>query len=214
MDINNHTNIINYFIEKYNYESYLEIGIFNGKNYEQINCKLKECCDITNKYYSNITYVMPSDEMFAKMPVDKKYDIIFIDGMHDEEFVDRDIVNSLKHLNKGGVILLHDVIPYLSNMQVEYECYDGKIQWTGNVWKSIVKLVNKNIEYYTLFNRDYGLGIIKYMDNPYKLNLDNEKTHIRYDYIFDDKQQNINHIKLQGKYALHLIDEQNFYKLF
>ena len=58
-----------------------------------------------------ITYLMPSDEMFANMSINQNYDIIFIDGMHSEDYLDRDIINSLKHLNPNGLILCHDVLP-------------------------------------------------------------------------------------------------------
>jgi predicted O-methyltransferase YrrM len=50
-----------------------------------------------------------SDAFFERSMV--KFDVIFIDGLHEEHQVDRDIVNSLQHLNPGGIIVLHDCLP-------------------------------------------------------------------------------------------------------
>ncbi len=56
-----------------------------------------------------INYEMTSNEFFALEKIqNKKYDVIFIDGLHETTQVDIDIQNSLKHLNEGGFILLHD----------------------------------------------------------------------------------------------------------
>ena len=79
-----HTKIINYLIEKNNYTSYLEVGVFNGENYNQIKCEHKECCDtceVIKKPSCKVDYIMTSDEMFKQLPVDKKFDIIFIDAI-------------------------------------------------------------------------------------------------------------------------------------
>ena len=203
----NHTETLNYIIQKKNYNSYLEIGTEYGINFDNININFKECCDIDNSHYDKITYSMSSDEMFAKMDINQKYDIIFIDGMHDEEFVDRDIINSLKHLNPGGMVCVHDVIPYASELQVKYECFHGGA-WTGDVWKSITKLQNNNLEFYTICNdEDFGLTVIKYKENPYSLIVPQYKSNIRYEYVFNDTFSFDTCISKQGKYVLHCISE-------
>ena len=149
----NHAETIQYLIDKHNYQTYLEIGVAEGPCYPDIKCPIKECCDIKSfnpilNEEMDITYLMPSDEMFAIMPVDKKYDLIFIDGLHDEEYVDRDIINSLKHLNPGGLICVHDVIPLDARAQTTYENYIFGDIWNGDVWKSITKLQDQNMQKY------------------------------------------------------------------
>lgn len=203
------TETINYIIQKKGFKSYLEIGTQFGWNYNLINIESKECCDVDDKYHE-ITYVMSSDEMFAKMAFDKKYDIIFIDGLHNELYVHRDIINSLKHLNPGGIICVHDTLPkkfYTTTEKYIHEVGDGC--WNGDVWKAIVNLQNLNIEYYTIHNNDSGLTLIKYLDNPYKLMISNIKNDYNYDYIFDDNYppSDINHFTTQGKFAMHVITE-------
>jgi hypothetical protein len=215
----NHVEILQYLIDKYQFKSYLEIGVTGGLGHLKINCQTKESNDIVDynpifnvKY--DITYLMPSDEMFAKMPIDRKYDLIFIDGMHDEDYVDRDIINALKHLNSNGFICLHDVIPLSSMSQTSYECFNSEMAWNGTVWKSITKLQNNNLEFYTVINDDSGLTIIKYKDNPYHLQLPNYKCNLRYEYIFTKNINPYNRLTEQGKYIMHAISEDEFLNKF
>ncbi len=210
----NHLEVINKLIEKYNYKSYLEIGIYDGDNFSKVNIENKESNDISSsnlKYIDKLTYEMSSDEMFYYMPKDKKYDIIFIDGMHEEQFVDRDIINSMKHLNKGGVICIHDVIPRNKDVQISYYDKEQIIgEWNGDVWKSITKLQDQNIEFYTLLNYDHGLTIIKYKDNFYDLTVPNYLSNLKYDYLFNNTNDFNTCLKMQGIYVLHVINEEQF----
>lgn len=218
--------VINYLIDKHNYKSYLEIGVWQGKTFEQINIENKESCDVSDIYWYldiPITYLMTSDEMFAKMPIDKKYDIIFIDGLHTEEQLDRDIINALKHLNPEGLILCHDVLPldYFTTTEMS-----NTGNWMGTCWKSITKLQDQNISYYTTSISYYGLTIIKYHDNPYQLHYPNYKSNIQFEYVFnnifklDDSYLNYAHweeclnMTDQGKYIMHYITDEEFYNLF
>lgn len=58
------------------------------------------------------TWAMTSDAFFAEIkPAVGTYDIIFIDGDHSQEVVERDIRQSLRVLTQGGVIVLHDTKP-------------------------------------------------------------------------------------------------------
>lgn len=199
-----HLEIINYLINKYNYKSYLEIGVYDGNNFNGINCNNKESCDpcVCNVHVNcNLTYKMTSDEMFEQMPDDKKYDIIFIDGMHDQEYVDRDIINSMKHLNKNGIICLHDTVPPSKNAATKYDTYkDDRGTWCGDVFKSIIKLHNSDIEYHTINNGDCGLTTIKY-NSDFNINLNNIKCEYEYDDIFFTEK---------GKELLHMITVEEF----
>lgn len=156
----NHTQIINALIKKFRYNSYLEIGVRNpNENFNLIDIEHKESCDIEDPY-NMITYHMTSDEMFNTIDASKKYDIIFIDGMHDESYVDRDIHNSISHLNENGAICIHDVIPRNKQMTSKKEKYDDRCAWTGDVYKAVAKLYGSGIDYMTINNNDYGLCII------------------------------------------------------
>lgn len=199
----NRTEIINLLIEKNNYKSYLEIGLDNPNgNYNHIRCECKECVDpffekdhingfdIDISYFENIinnvlTYRMTSDEFFLKN--DKKYDIIFIDGLHTKEQVGKDIINSLKVLNKGGKIVCHDCLPtdYNSQKVPREQAY-----WFGDVWKTIPELSKQNIKFNTV-DCDCGCCIIDFFENYKDLQYISEWEKVWEDFKNDKSFMNV-----------------------
>lgn len=162
-EINTRTELINYLIKKNKLKSYLEIGVGYGYNFRKVKCKIKEGCDPyiskNDGYnYELIKYNMPSDEMFKQMKDDIKYDIIFIDGLHEATQVLKDINNSLRHLNDRGYILIHDSIPRCKEVAL-YPRGNHKI-WNGTVYNSYPALLKHNIKF-IIVNIDEGIGIIK-----------------------------------------------------
>jgi len=147
--------IINSLINKFSYTSYLEIGVCSEEhNFNLIKCDEKYGIDPNGCS----TYAMTSDEFF-KINI-RSYDIVFIDGLHTEEQVDRDIQNSLKYLNKGGSIVLHDCLPF--SREHQREIYGGYGMWAGTVWKSIAKLRTSREDLsIEVVDTDYGCGIIQ-----------------------------------------------------
>ena len=99
--------IINMLIEKCGYKTYLEIGISRSDCYNLINCKQKTGVDPEPN--AKATFCLTSDEFFKQNKA--KYDLIFIDGLHHSGQVYKDILNSLKILEKGGTIVCHDMNP-------------------------------------------------------------------------------------------------------
>jgi hypothetical protein len=161
----NRLDIINKLISKNNFKNYLEIGIYTGDVLN--NCvaenKLGVDPNISN-YRGNVkTINKTSDEYFKDIDDNKQFDIVFIDGMHESEQVYRDIENSVKHLTKNGIIVVHDCNP----PEFKYICsYEDFIKfqlpaWNGNVYLGFVDFVKTyNMEYYTV-DTDWGVGIIK-----------------------------------------------------
>jgi len=107
---------------------------------------------------------MKSDHFFS-INTDT-YDLIFIDGLHEANQVLRDVENSLKILNKGGTILIHDCNPRTE--QYQYRLDNPKLDmtlWTGDVWKAIVILrLNTNLEV-IVGDFDMGLAIVRVRPN-------------------------------------------------
>ena len=146
--------IINFYISQRNFSSFLEIGTDMGETFRNVDCDTKVSVDPNPR--TNATHIMTSDEFFARNK--KKFDIVFIDGLHLHDQVWRDITNSLKFLNKNGMIILHDCNPENENMQRT----DGNIPplWTGDVWKAFVKArAELPYEMYVV-RQDYGCGVI------------------------------------------------------
>lgn len=147
------TEIINWFIRRYHFHNYLEIGVYLGENFSNIDIEDKTGVDPYQ--YGYTTHVMTSDEYFEG--TDSMFDIIFIDGLHEAEQCYKDIENSLKHLNPGGVILCHDMNPI-------YEALingDEYGRWTGDVYKALLRTTQiPDTDVYLLEDIDYGVGIV------------------------------------------------------
>jgi hypothetical protein len=149
------TEILNLIIENYKFQSYLEIGVANpATNFDKINVAFKESVDpvALNYYKCKYTYNVTSDEFFAKYAGDRKYDIIFIDGLHTEEQVYKDGCNAIDHLNEGGFIVLHDCNP-LTERHI--------ITNNGTVFRGFIKLKEELPDWSCfVIDEDEGCGII------------------------------------------------------
>jgi len=147
----NRFEIIQKIIDKKNYKNYLEIGCDKNENFSKIKIDNKVGVDPI----AGGTCRMNSDDFFKKNSF--FFDCIFIDGLHMYEQVRKDILNSIKFLTPGGIIILHDCLPSKIWNQIVPQIY-GK--WNGDVWKAIVEArTMKNIDTYTC-KADHGLGMI------------------------------------------------------
>lgn len=164
--------IINEIIKIKGFGKYLEIGVRNPDDcYNKVNCDLKHSVDPGYENESNnVDFKFTSDDFFNRLECgllelenNYKWDVIFIDGLHISNQVERDVLNSLNHLSEGGFILLHDCNPFLYEYNYErvIEDYWGQ-GWNGTVWKVIYKLLctREDLDVYTI-NTDEGVGIIK-----------------------------------------------------
>ena len=196
----NRVSIINSLIEKNNYKTYLEIGVRNPDDcLNHINCELKHGVDPGVEGNYPVTFNMTSDEFFE---INKStYDIIFIDGLHIDEQVERDIINGLKILNKNGTIVLHDCNPpQIFHAREDYGDHSTPAggYWNGTVWKAIVKVRSEVDGIYTsVVDTDWGVGIIQKSETPNKIVNDN----LFYSY---------NKFSENRKYYLNLISPKEF----
>lgn len=134
--LSRHT-LINSIIKNYGLQNpaYLEIGVWTGDTFKNIQTSQKDGVD-PGQYCDSeyVNYKMTSDAFFACSQ--KKYDIIFIDGLHAAHQVSKDIYNSIQHLNKGGWIILDDVFPHCRYEQERLDLRKSGPQ-TGDVWKAL-----------------------------------------------------------------------------
>lgn len=154
--------LINKLIKENGYSSYLEIGVRDCRDcYDKIEAEDKTAVDPEYKRKPNVGNVVTatSDDFFEAN--EKMFDIVFIDGMHEEEYVVRDVENSLKFLNEGGAIVLHDCNPLSADRVVPFSQYDGKMSWNGTTYKGFLKFrSDENLEVYC-HDFDHGCGVIK-----------------------------------------------------
>ena len=107
-----------------------------------------------------------SDNFFKNNLI--KFDIVFIDGLHEYDQVKKDIENSLQSLNNNGVIFLHDCIPQ-SYLHQAVPRAQGS--WNGDVWKNIVESRTRSeIDTYVIL-ADEGIGMILKRPNRNLLNI-------------------------------------------
>jgi len=162
----NREKIIQKLINKINAQSYVEIGLGAGEVFKRIKCKKKYGVDPEYGKTHNFqkgkcsfkpTHPMTSDDFFLQNQ--EKFDVIFIDGLHEAHQVEKDINNSLESLNDNGFIVCHDMSPKSEAMQ---RVPRTQVGWTGDCWKAWVKVrsTNPNVKMFVV-NTDYGCGVIQ-----------------------------------------------------
>lgn len=151
----NRTELINAIVERIGARHYLEIGVNNGRSFAAIRCEHKVGVD--PKPVNASIVGLTSDAFFAQNR--ETFDVIFIDGLHENEQVHRDILNALNVLNEGGFIVCHDMNPW--SEQAQRVPYAGG-SWTGDCWKAFVGLraERSDLEMCVL-NIDAGCAVIR-----------------------------------------------------
>jgi glycosyltransferase involved in cell wall biosynthesis len=202
-------------------QRYFEIGVENGYTFSNTHFLHKVGIDLSPSYFSTNNssdtgkfeeiIKLTSDEYFKSInilddnseivSIDSDdcidiYDVIFIDGMHHCENVLRDFNNSIKILNKNGVIFIDDCIPLNYNEQLKIPLkhyYENGIlkyreEWTGDVWKFIYHLLLNYKDKFTFkyfHNINYrGILCIKIIQ-PFEVSVTNYDVINNYSYFED-----------------------------
>lgn len=97
---------------------------------------ITDCIGVDPDRNSQADCIMTSDRFFEINK--KKFDIVFIDGLHHADQVERDFNNSVINLNEGGLIVLHDTAPEREDLT--HVPRDKKGRWLGDVYKFICYL--------------------------------------------------------------------------
>lgn len=158
----NRLDIIQTLIDKINATKYLEIGVQDGLVFNNVKCEYKVGVDPSQN--SAATLYTTSDDFFATNS--EKFDVIFVDGLHHNDQVYRDINNALRCLNDNGYIVCHDMNPDKEIIQLVPPQTMGA--WTGDCWKAWVRLRSELLDFdMFVIDTDYGCGIIhKGKQNP------------------------------------------------
>jgi hypothetical protein len=167
----NHTQLLNYLVDKYNLQSYLEIGVQNpANNFDRIKVAKKWAVDpcLVHPFYKNTgsawaisgtewKYFSVESDKFFRVPK-CNFDLIFIDGLHHADQVQRDFENSLKCLNDGGFIVIHDCLP--EKEETTHVPRDSKC-WHGDVYKWAMKVYcNYQFVNFVTLNVDCGCMLV------------------------------------------------------
>lgn len=180
------TDILNHLARKYNLKRYLEIGVQDpAQNFDKVICAEKFGVDPDPG--AGASFCMTSDDFFLinnaedkidvttiedfysthggrkYMTIDRRLDLIFIDGLHTAGQVRKDFENSLKILSPNGFIVLHDCNPEKEeHTTIPRPTPTG--HWNGDVYKFVSRL-SLNEQYCTV-DVDCGCGVWK--NNPTK----------------------------------------------
>lgn len=153
--------VINYMLGGFG--RFLEIGVRDGSTGRRIRADQKWGVDPSpvkdaRGHYHKF-FEETSDSFFAKLDKSEKFDVVFVDGLHHASQVYRDVMNALRHLRRGGVVLLHDCNPKSKEAQVVPQ---GKQKhWNGDCWKALVELRARHSELAVrVIDHDEGLGLV------------------------------------------------------
>lgn len=193
------TEIINFLLSlKQNRTYYLEIGVRNPEdNFNHIKADIKYGVDPGLEFKENpVDFKLTSDDFFIKLSKNEilnnsiKFDIIFIDGLHLAEQVDRDIINSLLYIREDGFIVIHDCNPpseWHAREKHDYHLTPANGYWNGTTWKAFLKWRFNPDVYSCCIDADWGVGILSKKYNIGK-NIDYTNPFFEFD-IFDRNRQ-------------------------
>lgn len=200
------TEVINYLLEVLDREThYLEIGVRDPKdNYDSVISKHKLSVDPGIEYEANpVDFKVTSDVFFKQLDKGEildpsiRFDLIFIDGLHLAEQVDRDIKNSFRYLKEDGFIVLHDCNPpteWHARVNYNYLNTPAANHWNGTTWKAFLKWrCTKNV-FSCCIDSDWGIGVLS---THYNIGESSAPTNPFYE--FDELDKN-------RKLSLNLID--------
>jgi hypothetical protein len=151
--------IIQALIDRFGLKSYLEIGVFQGENFNKIRCELKHSVDPEFP----ATFQMTSKDFFIiKCPQRgmKQYDLVFVDGLHTEDQAYRDIWNAMWLLSPK-IIVVHDCNPRTKWHTRPPEQYKRGEEWNGTTYRGFIRYKQENPKKNCfVVDADYGCGII------------------------------------------------------
>jgi len=201
----NRTELINFLIQQRNAQRYLEISTHDKQNnFAHIICKHKAT-----------TFPYPSDDFFNHNKVES--DIIFIDGVHTEEQVLKDIEYARRTLSKDGIIVLHDCMPPDAWHQRPIEEFRKGENWNGEVWKAVLREFNTTASRCTVIDTDWGCGIIDTSQTQipeYKSLPENLDYDLHYRWLLEYKSSVAVYLRRQVKVFYHLACMGNWQEVF
>jgi hypothetical protein len=158
---------------------YLEIGCDKNALFDSVPVSFKVGVDPA----SGGTIRCNSDVFFQTNS--EKFDLVFIDGLHQYRQARRDLVNALEVVPAGGYVLLHDMLP--SNWIEQHVPNISPMAWTGDVWKLAFELARTPGVDFSIIKIDHGVGVVKKKLGSVKLeNLDHQLADVGFGYFYEN----------------------------
>jgi len=137
----------------YTPSTYLELGLYEGETFNKVRRFCSKCIGVDTKetILGGQIHTCTTDEFFETF--EGMIDMVFIDADHKYESALKDFENSLKVLNKGGCILVHDTDPEKDSL------FD--FGYCGDSYRLVEHLENRNdLNVVTLPCTEAGISII------------------------------------------------------
>ncbi len=178
--------------------SYLEVGIRGGHSLALANCPMigidprfsldpKFNLDAADRNPPVFLFKMTSDDFFAQhdplgilgVPA---VDFMFLDGMHQSDFLLRDIINSEKFGGRDSIIALHDCMPIdiaMTLSKAERAATPFPVVypnfWAGDVWRVVPILMKyrPDLSIHCMDAHPTGLVLITNLDSTSTVLADN-----------------------------------------
>jgi len=145
------------FIELTECEDYLEIGFGDGIHFKSVPVEQKTIISpICHATYPHRAYPMESDLAFEleEFKDEGPFEVAFIDGLHNYPQIVRDLHNVLPYMTTDGVILCHDINPFVMDKNIielatTYPRPQEAMGWLGDAWKILfhVKYTMPHLDY-------------------------------------------------------------------
>jgi len=182
---------------------YLEIGVEYGYTFKNVHFQKENKVGVDPDpkfdYTANDNIInKTSDEYFADC--DDNFDVIFIDGMHQCEYVLRDFNNAIKQLKSGfnSKIFIDDILPQNCREQlkvpIKHQIEKGILKyrepWTGDVWKTVYYILQYYLKYFHFYYWNHpnyrGIALFNIIDK-FQIPIDDEtiRTINSYNYADD-----------------------------
>lgn len=145
------------FLALHDEPSYLEIGVHSGHTFHPLKAAFKVAVDPDFQFElpspsvtSSVEYHQVTSDRYFGTIADpaRKFDVIYVDGLHTAEQTLRDVLNAVEWLHDDGVIVVDDVIPssYAASLP-DFDDFDrvrkaiavesGGHAWMGDVYRVV-----------------------------------------------------------------------------
>jgi hypothetical protein len=145
--------VVNLLLSKFRDPAYLEIGCASNALFNSVPVQHKVGVDPV----SGGTERKTSDEFFKSNT--RKFDVVFIDGLHTYEQARKDVINSINCLSDRGWIALHDMLP--RDWTEHHIPLVTREVWCGDVWKVAFELSQTEGIDFKILKIDYGVGVFR-----------------------------------------------------
>lgn len=171
--------IVQFLLSQFDQPRYLEIGVNQGMTFCNVSAAEKTGVDPhfsfnTAEYLKRNRNIylenMSSDVFFSTVCSMRKFDVIFLDGLHEFNQTLRDLFNSINFLSENGIIVLDDILPNSYYSSISDLATSKKVReilgirdksWMGDVYRVVFFIASFLQQYsYATVADSHGLMIV------------------------------------------------------